>query len=237
MIEGPMDEEGFRRFLKKAGKKDHVVDKLVGHVRAFELYLSCSTASEVETAKKQEIVGYVNTMTKTTAKKEVRGLALYYKFIGINSLAGILSEIREREIAKARKVLKLREFRDIHPEIIARLKDVGIVTVEHMLAAGNTPNNRRRLTKQTGISQKHILELVKLSDLSRLWSVKSIRARLYYDAGIDTPHKFTEWEPENLRQMLIEFVKRSGFNGIAPLYEELRSTISMAKKLPKAVTY
>jgi len=232
-----MDEEGFRKFLKRAGKKQHVINKLINHVQAFEQHLASRMRIKVEAAKKQDIMAYIDMMIKSTAKKEVRGIALYYRFIGMNSMGKVLNEIREREIAKTRKVLKLQEFRDVQPEIIAKLKDIGIVTAEHMIVAGKTPSRRKQLAKQTGISPEHILEMVKLSDLSRLQGAKSIRARLYYDAGLDTPHKFTEWEPEDLRQMLIEFVKYSSFDGIAPLLKELRSTISMAKKLPEVVKY
>jgi hypothetical protein len=232
-----MDREGFRKFLKKTGRKEHVIKKLITHVEMFEQYLAENSKIKLDNARKKEIMAYVNSMAQNQVKKKVRGLALYYKFTGMVSPEKALHEIREKEIAGTRKTLKLGEFRDVQPEIIVKLKDIGIVTVEHMLTEGNTPERRRRLAKQTGISQEYILELVKLSDLSRLWAVKSVRARLYYNAGIDTPQKFAEWEPEALRQMLIKYIKRSGFDGIAPLPKELRFTIDMARKLPEAVQY
>ena len=34
-----MDEKGFRQFLRKSGKNEHVVEGLVDQVRAFEVYL------------------------------------------------------------------------------------------------------------------------------------------------------------------------------------------------------
>jgi hypothetical protein len=114
---------------------------------------------------------------------------------------------------------------------------VGIVTVEHMLAAAKTPKARKQLSKQAGVPLPMILELVKLSDLSRLGAIKSVRARLYYDAGLDTPDKFVHWEPDALQQMLIEFVERTGFDGIAPLPKELRNAIARAQQLSKAVQY
>jgi len=39
--------------------------------------------------------------------------------------------------------------------------------------------------------------------------VKGIRARLYYDAGIDSVEKMADWEPEALRRMVAEFVART----------------------------
>lgn len=93
------------------------------------------------------------------------------------------------------------------------------------------------MAKRTRIDADSILEIVRLSDLSRLGAVKSVRARLYLDAGFDTPHRLATWDPEELRQMLIEFVKRTGFDGIAPLPKELRNTVATAKKLAKVVQY
>jgi len=37
--------------------------------------------------------------------------------------------------------------------------------------------------------------------------------------------------------MLIKFVEKTGFEGIAPLPKELESTIAEAKKLPKIIEY
>jgi hypothetical protein len=237
MKERMMDELGFRQFLKKFGKKEHVMEGLINQVRAFEVYLAGKPQIGVEAAGAQDIQDYVKALPQGEVKERMRGLALYYGFVGNAPLARLASDIREQKIAKARQAFKLREFRGVSLEEVAKLEAVGIVTVEHMLVAGKTPAARQRLAEQTGISVQTILELVKLSDLSRLGAVKSVRARLYYDAGLDTPDKFTQWEPEALRQMLIEFVERTGFDGIAPLPKELRNTIAKARKLPAAVQY
>jgi predicted RecB family nuclease len=50
------------------------------------------------------------------------------------------------------------------------------------------------LATQTGIPVEVVLELVKLSDLARLPGVKGIRARLYYDAGVDTVENLASFE-------------------------------------------
>jgi hypothetical protein len=80
-----------------------------------------------------------------------------------------------------------------------------------------------------------MLELVKLSDLSRLGGLKSVRARLYYDAGVDTVEKIAQWEPEELQAMLSEFVGQSGFGGIAPLPKEVHNAVDKARSLSKIV--
>ena len=45
------------------------------------------------------------------------------------------------------------------------------------------------------------------------------------------------WDPEALRQKLIDFVVKTGFDGIAPLPKELRLTIADAEKVTSLVVY
>ena len=64
-----------------------------------------------------------------------------------------------------------------------------------------------------------------------------MRARLYYDAGIDTPAKIDRFEPEAFRATLLAFVERTGLEGIAPLPKEARNAVSEARTLPQVVEY
>lgn len=81
------------------------------------------------------------------------------------------------------------------------------------------------------------MEFVKLSDRSRIPGIKTIRARLYLDTGVDTIEKMPGWNPEELRAMLVEFVERTGFNGRTPLQGEARFSVERARELPKIVEY
>ena len=62
-------------------------------------------------------------------------------------------------------------------------------------------------------------------------------ARLYHDAGADTLEKIAQWEPEELRKMLAEFVNKTKFEGIAPLPKEVNSCVKTARRLPKIIEY
>lgn len=232
-----MDEQGFRKFLKQAGKKEHVIDGLVNQVKAFETFLADKAGIGADEAKKRDVQDYVNTIEPDRVKVHIRGLILYFKFIEHLELAHFVHAFREAGTAKTRQVFKLRNFRGVDLDAVTALERSGIINVEDMLEAGRTPDDRRKLSKQTGLPLKTILELVKLSDLSRLGAIKSVRARLYYDAGLDTPDTFVKWKKEDLREMLIEFIKRTGFDGIAPLPKELSNAIEASKKLPKVVQY
>lgn len=136
---------------------------------------------------------------------------------------------------KKRNPFKLRDFRGIQAETIARLEAQGIKTAEQMLAAAATREQRAVLARETGLPEAALLELVRLSDLARLPGVKGIRARLYYDAGVDSVAKLAVWEPEALRRMVTAYAECTGFEGIPPLPREVSSTVANAARLPVLV--
>lgn len=136
---------------------------------------------------------------------------------------------------KKQNPFKLRDFRGINPEYIQKLAEYGIKNAGQMLEAGFKKSQRSALAKKTAIPAKAILELVKLSDLARLPGVKGIRARLYFDAGVDSVEKMAGWEPEALRIKMAKYVEKTGFDGIPPLPKEVESTIANARNLPKVI--
>jgi hypothetical protein len=136
---------------------------------------------------------------------------------------------------KRHNAFKLKDFRGVNLDFIARLEAHIIKNAEQMLAAGHTRDLRATQSKETGIPENVILELVKLSDLARLPGVKGVRARLYYNAGVDSVEKMAQWNPEALLVMMAEYVERTGFDGIPPLPKEVSSTIANARNLPKVV--
>ena len=139
--------------------------------------------------------------------------------------------------SKKQNPFKLSAFRGVQAEHISKLEALGIKNAGQMLLAGDTREKRSILAQTAGIPETVVLELVKLSDLARLPGVKGIRARLYYDAGVDTVEKMATWEPQALRLMVTAYVERTGFEGIAPLPKEVSSTVANARKLPKLVEW
>ena len=131
----------------------------------------------------------------------------------------------------------LRNFRGVSQDTIDRLEALGIKNAGQMLAAGLAPAQRTSLASQAGIPDETVLELVKLSDLARLPGVKGIRARLYYDAGVDSVEALAACEPQALLAMTTQFVEHTGFDGVAPLPKEVSSTIANARRLPKLVVW
>jgi hypothetical protein len=207
----------------------------VQQVQIFAEHLAASGQGGLETASLAGLQQYADGLDARGRKIRMRGLALYFRFSGQTEMMELAHALREQETARERHGFNLGEFRGVEPGDIARLAAVGISTTSQMLAAGATRAGRQRLEEQTGIPAETILELVKLADLARMEGVKGVRARLYYDAGLDTLDQFAAWQPEALRQYLLEWVERTGFEGIAPLPKEIRFTIAAARDLPRVV--
>lgn len=235
-----MDMQAFEQHLRRQGKKAHVAQTLVGHVTQFAQYLREQRGTELQSAGVDDLeafAGWVEDRRKGSAKKVLRGIGLYCDLIGRQDLAARAWAIREEAIAGTRKVFALKDFRGVDEDHVRKLAVEGIVNVEHMVATGKTPALREALSQKTGVPLEVILEYVKLSDLARVGGLRGVRARLYYDAGVDTIDKLAQWDPEELREMFVDFVERTGFDGIAPLPKEARNAVATARKLPRLVEY
>jgi len=232
-----MDEEGFRKFLKKGGRSQSALERCTSYVVDFADYLHENrNVTSIDDASKNDLESYmdwVETPPKTSAKLHLWALSYYFEYTSNKNLRVLAGELRRQRIK--RKTFKLKKFRGVSSEYAKRLAALGIEDVEQMLKVGRTRVDRQKLSEKSDVPIEAILEFVKLSDLARIGAVREVRARLYYDAGIDTVDKFAKWDPEKLREYLIKFVQRTGFKGIAPLPKEARNAVRNAKRLPKIV--
>ena len=191
--------------------------------------------TEVEDQDLINFVDWLETKSGSSAKGYLWAIRYYYDFISNDEIKYFATTLREMKIDRA--PFSLKGFINVNPEYVDRLAEIGIKNVNQMLESGSIDQDREHLSNETGIPKRVILEFVKLSDLARIPGIKGIRARLYYDAGIDTVEKMAAWEPEKLVDKIAEFVAETGFDGVPTLPAEARYTISKAKKLPKIVQY
>lgn len=233
-----MNEEEFRKFLKRGGRSQEVADRVIVLVREFERYLKEKrSGTDLNTVRPEDLEAFVHSLEreKKSAKEYLWGIRYYFKYKSNAVLLDLATKLRQERIEKA--PFKLREFRGVNAGYVQKLEAIRIRNVVEMIDAGRTPSERKKVSAKAGVPVEVVLEFVKLSDLARLPGLKGIRARLYYDAGVDTVEKLAQWNPEELRTMLAKFVEETGFEGIAPLPKEVESQIEAAKKLPRIVQY
>jgi hypothetical protein len=225
--------------LRKEGRSESAAGRCVRATRQFADYLQEQRGGrQIEDADAEDLdafVGWIEREPKASAKGQLWALRYYFQFAGREEMEHLAGRLRRQRIET--KPTSLKEFPGIEAEHLEALAAGGIRHAGQMMAAGRTPADRQALAEGTGVPPETILELVKLSDLSRLRGVRRIRARLYVDAGIDTVAKMAEWEPEALREVIVEFVEHTGFEGVPTLPAEARATVAEARRLPLLIDY
>lgn len=223
-----MVETGFVAAMKKDKKSDRAIQAHVAGTKAFEEYL-VERKKTLETAMTEDLRDYC-----AQGGADVFGIWCYYEFSGNEVMWATASDIWS---APNHARFKLKEFMDVDLEAVEVLKKHGISTAPQMIEAGKNPAARAALAQKTGLSEGVILELVKLSDQSRIGGHKRVRARLFHNAGLDTLDKIAAMEPEEVRTILIEYIDRTGFPGIPSTPKEAAHSVMLARYLPRLVEY
>ncbi|HBX70152.1 MAG TPA: hypothetical protein DEH25_12435 [Chloroflexi bacterium] len=233
-----MNESEFRVFLKRERRKDSAIEQIVELTATFESFLGehypGSSLDQISAESLESYVSWLESETGETASEPLWALRYYFDFIENQPLSDLAGEMRAERVK--RKPFHLRDFRGVNPHEIAKLEALYIDNIDQMLDAARPPRLRQDFSEQSGLPPETILEFVTLADLARLSGVRGVRARLYFEAGL-TPEIIATWEPEALHAMLVEYVTRSSFEGIAPLPKETQNLVEHARRLPKIVQY
>jgi hypothetical protein len=232
-----MEEKEFREYLRKGGRSKNAVERCIRLTSEFEDYVR-TKGKELQDVDFDDVIGFVDTIEQErgrSAKTHLWALIYYFGFVAQVHLKDLAWDLRQERIK--RRPFQLAGFRVINDEFLERLAAVGITDIQQMVAAGSTSQSRVQLSQKSGIDESKILELTKLSDLARIPGIKGIRARLYFDAGIDTLDNLAKADPDLLRDHLLEFVDKTGFDGIAPTPGEIEYSIEKAQTLDRLVEY
>jgi Domain of unknown function (DUF4332) len=231
-----MEEEQFRQFMEKTKKPAATINSYINSVNFYADYLhshrQIHTPDEARPVDLQAFVSW-GTENGENVYRHLWGLRTYYEFLQHSTMVNTANERMEYLQNETRK---LSEFPDVDRESIKRLSAVGITTVNQLLRAGNSPEKLAELSEKSGASQATIMELYKLSNLSRLPGVKKVRARLFCDGGLDTLTKIAAREPEEVQRILQDYIDETGFEARAPSLSEAQVAVTMARFLPQDLT-
>jgi hypothetical protein len=232
-----MQEEEIRKYLRRRGKRAAVVDRNVEVLKNFTSYLLEKREKDLDCVTADDIDAFVMEIEsrKESAKGYLYVLMNYFNFLGNRELLRHTNALRDERTKKTRRIFPIKEFLNINQDHVKKLAAIGIKNVEQMLEKGKTKKQREQLSKQLDIPEEAILELVKLSDITRIGYVKKKLSRLYYEAGLDSPAKIAEFEPKQLHAFFVKFVKESGRDGMVPNPKDLVHNIRSARKLSKIV--
>lgn len=193
-------------------------------------------------------------------KENIEKRFAYFKKVGINNVlelqqtlkkkttfskfieSGFFSEeylsILLREINSIHpKPNKLNEFIGISKDVCSKIEKIGIKDTVKLFEKVKTPQNRKEFAISIVINEPIVLELTKLSDLSRIKWVGTMFARVLYEAGFDTVEKVAKANYEDL------YMKITAINKEKRLYKgqiglnDMKLCIAAAKEVPLEIEY
>jgi hypothetical protein len=106
---------------------------------------------------------------------------------------------------------KISEFIGISPETVSKLEKIRIKDTVGLFNNVLTLKSRKELAAKTNISDAEILELTKLTDLSRIKWVGATFARMLFDVGIDTAEKASKADYVELHKKINQINKEKNF--------------------------
>jgi len=131
----------------------------------------------------------------------------------------------------------LQDFPGIEPAVIEKLAKRGIRNSKQLFLAARSERERTQLSQAADIDPTKLLELVKLADLSRVYGVGPIFARLLFDAGADTVEFLAQADSEQLFRQLEKKYLEAGYSRVDFKERDIRFCIRMAQDLPKSIEY
>ena len=130
------------------------------------------------------------------------------------------------------KPIRLNKFPEIQTRYLERLDDVGIRNSKQLFVEAQDQKKRERLSKETDIPLEALNELIGLSDLSRIYGVGPVFARIIYDVGIKSVKAFVEYTAEDFITIYEEQTKKKADFGVG----EIEFSLELAKELDQDST-
>lgn len=132
---------------------------------------------------------------------------------------------------------KLADFTTISTDVVNKLTRIGINNTEKLYDRVRTKSERQKLADLTGINEKDILQLTKLTDLSRIKWVGAKFAQMLYNLGIDTAEKAAKTDPIELHVRINRLNKEQNiYKGQIGL-NDMRIFVEAAKEIPLEIEY
>lgn len=156
----------------------------------------------------------------------------------VDCLSGEYLKILLRELnSTLPKPNKIKEFVGISTDTVSKLESIGIKNTVKLFDKVKNYKCRKELADSTGISDSDILELTKLTDLSRIKWVGVTFARMLYELGFDTVEKASKAEYIDLHTKINQINKeRNIYKGQIGL-NDIKIFVNAAKEVPLEIEY
>ena len=168
----------------------------------------------------KELVDALKTKAKVEQFSRETGLSIEYLTLLNREAKSYLS-----------KPIRLDKFPDVETRYLARLDSAGIRNTRQLFAKAQNKDWRERFAQETDIPLETVNELIGLSDLSRIYGVGTVFARIIFDVGIKSVKAFVEYTAEDFIRIYEEQTKKKADFGVG----EIEFSLELAKELNSAV--
>ena len=191
--------------------------------------------------KLDERFGYFESIGIKNVKELIQLLKRKDKFTElskVNCLSGEYLTILLRELnSTLPKPNKIADFFWISKNTIDKLTKAGVINTEKLYDKVLTKIDRQKLADSIGIDYTEILELTKLTDLSRIKWVGVTYAQMLYDLGLDTVEKVSKADPIDLYKRINKRIKEHNiFKGGIGI-NDVKILVEIANELPLEIEY
>lgn len=134
---------------------------------------------------------------------------------------------------------KIETIEGIGPKNRKALAKAGVSTTQGLLGAGGAKKGRKALAKESGCTEKQILEWVNRADLMRVRGVGEEYSDLLEASGVDTVKELRTRKPANLHAKMLEVntAKKNRLVRRPPSLSEVERWVDHAKELKPAVSH
>ncbi len=125
--------------------------------------------------------------------------------------------------------VRLDRFPGVINDAVSKLEKMGVKNSKQLFDRAVAADGRKALELESGLSEENLGELIGLSDLSRLYGVGPVFARMLFDIGIDSVKSMLSLSPEKIVRIYEEQTqKKADFT-----VHDIRFTLEMAGELEK----
>ena len=132
------------------------------------------------------------------------------------------------------KPKKLSDFPGVNLSAVEKLVRQGIGNTKQLYEISQTVKQREAIAAE-GIDYSDLLELVKLADLSRVYGIGPVFARIMYDAGTETVELLAQADTEKLYTLLTEKYIQLGYEKADFKLRDIQSCVQIAQGRPQTI--
>ncbi len=123
--------------------------------------------------------------------------------------------------------VQLGRFPGIDKQVVLKLEEQGIKNSKQLFDRTVVNADKMALVSESGVSKDDLSELIHLSDLSRLYGVGPVFARIFYDVGIDSVKALISHSAEEIVGIYEDKTKKKADFAV----KDIQFTLEMAREL------